>query len=73
MPSSSFIADLSYGDLGPHGATKRKTPHLDRMAREGMKLLSRAGLLGVARANAHGLLRRAGVRAGRLLPRHANV
>ena len=33
-----FIDDLGYGDIGPFGAVKQKTPHLDRMAREGMKL-----------------------------------
>ncbi|MFM7243455.1 MAG: sulfatase-like hydrolase/transferase, partial [Planctomycetaceae bacterium] len=33
-----FIDDLGYGDIGPFGATKQKTPNLDRMAREGMKL-----------------------------------
>lgn len=35
-----FIDDLGYGDIGPFGATKQKTPHLDRMASEGMKLTS---------------------------------
>ena len=35
-----FIDDLGYGDIGPFGALKQKTPHLDRMAREGMKLTS---------------------------------
>ena len=35
-----FIDDLGYGDIGPFGAVKQKTPHLDRMAREGMKLTS---------------------------------
>lgn len=29
--------DLGYGDLGSYGQTKIKTPHLDRMAREGMR------------------------------------
>ena len=33
-----FIDDMGYGDIGPYGATKQKTPNLDRMAREGMKL-----------------------------------
>ena len=32
-----FIDDLGYGDIGPFGAA-RKTPNLDRMAAEGMKL-----------------------------------
>jgi len=35
-----FIDDMGYGDIGPYGATKQKTPHLDRMAAEGMKLTS---------------------------------
>jgi len=35
-----FIDDLGYGDIGPFGATKQKTPQLDRMAAEGMRLTS---------------------------------
>ncbi|MEY4176802.1 MAG: hypothetical protein RLY70_376 [Planctomycetota bacterium] len=35
-----FIDDLGYADIGPFGATKQRTPRLDRMAREGMKLTS---------------------------------
>lgn len=35
-----FVDDLGYGDIGPFGATKQKTPRLDRMAAEGMKLTS---------------------------------
>lgn len=35
-----FMDDMGYGDLGCFGATKQKTPHLDRMAAEGMKLTS---------------------------------
>jgi arylsulfatase A-like enzyme len=35
-----FVDDLGYADIGPFGATLQKTPHLDRMAREGMKLTS---------------------------------
>jgi len=35
-----FIDDLGYADIGPFGAVKQKTPNLDRMAKEGMKLTS---------------------------------
>lgn len=35
-----FMDDLGYADIGPFGATKQRTPRLDRMAREGMKLTS---------------------------------
>jgi len=35
-----FIDDLGYGDIGPFGSTLNRTPHLDRMAAEGMKLTS---------------------------------
>ena len=32
-----FIDDMGYGDLGCFGSTKNRTPHIDRMAAEGMK------------------------------------
>ena len=35
-----FIDDMGYGDIGPFGSAKNRTPNLDRMAREGMKLTS---------------------------------
>lgn len=35
-----FIDDMGYGDIGPFGSTKNRTPNLDRMAAEGMKLTS---------------------------------
>jgi arylsulfatase A len=51
-----FCDDLGYGDIGAYGATRVRTPHLDRMAREGLTLTdfyaaanlctpSRAGLM----------------------------
>ena len=33
-----FCDDLGYADIGPFGSKKNKTPPLDRMAREGMRL-----------------------------------
>ena len=34
-----FIDDLGYADIGPFGAAKHRTPVLDRMAAEGMRLV----------------------------------
>jgi arylsulfatase A len=33
-----FIDDMGYGDIGPFGNQVNQTPHLDRMAEEGIKL-----------------------------------
>ncbi len=33
-----LVDDMGYGDIGPFGATDLETPHLDRMASEGVKL-----------------------------------
>src|SRR5262245_9628553 len=35
-----FIDDMGYGDIGPFGNTKVKTPQLDKFAAEGMKFTS---------------------------------
>ena len=32
-----FADDLGYGDLGCYGATKLKTPNIDRLAKEGRR------------------------------------
>jgi len=34
------IDDLGYADIGPFGSKLNRTPHLDRMAKEGRKLTS---------------------------------
>ena len=41
-PNIIFILadDMGYGDIGPFGSTKNRTPNLDRMAKDGMKLTS---------------------------------
>jgi arylsulfatase A len=35
-----YIDDMGYGDIGPFGSKLNRTPYLDRMAEEGMKLTS---------------------------------
>ncbi len=35
-----FCDDLGYGDIGCFGSTKHRTPHVDRMAREGVRFTS---------------------------------
>lgn len=35
-----FIDDMGYADIGPFGATKQKTPNLDKMAKDGVKMTS---------------------------------
>jgi arylsulfatase A len=35
-----FIDDMGYADIGPFGSTLNRTPNLDRMADEGMRLTS---------------------------------
>ena len=43
-PPPNFIVinidDLGYADIGPFGSTLNRTPHLDRMAKEGRRLTS---------------------------------
>jgi arylsulfatase A len=35
-----FMDDMGYADIGPFGATKQKTPNLDTLAKDGMKMTS---------------------------------
>ena len=37
MLFSFFIDDMGYGDIEPFGSTLSKTPHLNKMAKEGAK------------------------------------
>ncbi len=48
--------DLGYGDLGCYGATQTKTPHLDRLAREGMRFTDAHSPSGVCTPTRYGLL-----------------
>lgn len=42
-----FCDNLGYGDIGCFGSTRHKTPHLDQMAEEGLKLTSYYAASGV--------------------------
>src|SRR5690554_5394840 len=67
-PNIIFIMadDLGYGEIGPFGQKLIQTPHLDQMAKEGMKLTdfyansicapSRAGLI-TGKNSAHAVVR----------------
>ena len=51
-----FIDDLGYADIGPFGATRYATPHLDRMAAEGMRFTNFEVSSAVCSASRAGLL-----------------
>ena len=43
MPPNIIVINmdnLGYGDLGCYGSTRHRTPHIDRLAREGIRLTS---------------------------------
>src|SRR5689334_13433507 len=48
--------DMGYGDLGCYGATQTKTPHLDRLAREGMRFTDAHSPSAVCTPTRYGLL-----------------
>jgi len=48
--------DLGYGDLGSYGATKIKTPHLDRLAAEGMRFTDAHAAAGVCVPSRYALM-----------------
>ena len=48
--------DLGWGDVGCYGATKIKTPHIDRLAREGMKFTDAHTAASVCSPSRYGLM-----------------
>jgi arylsulfatase A-like enzyme len=67
-----YIDDMGYADIGPFGAKGYATPHLDRMAREGMKFTSFYSAQAVCSASRAALMtgcypNRVGI-AGALMP-----
>lgn len=51
-----YCDDLGYGDIGPFGSTRNRTPNLDRMAREGLRLTSFYSTSGVCTPSRASLL-----------------
>jgi arylsulfatase A-like enzyme len=69
-----FTDDQGYGDLGSYGATGFATPHLDQLAREGMRFTHHYSAQPVCSASRAGLLtgcypNRIGI-SGALFPHH---
>ena len=65
-----FADDLGYGDLGTFGNTKIRTPNLDRMAREGIKLTSFYAAPSCTPARAMLMTGRYPIRSGLIRPLH---
>ncbi len=51
-----FIDDMGYADIGPFGAKGYETPHLDRMAKQGMKFTDFVAATAVCSASRAALL-----------------
>ncbi|HET6558244.1 MAG TPA: sulfatase [Prolixibacteraceae bacterium] len=51
-----FVDDMGYGDLGSYGAIQYKTPHLDRMANQGVRFTSFYAVQAVCSASRAGIL-----------------
>lgn len=58
LPNIAVILadDLGYGDLGCYGATKIKTPHIDGLARDGMRFTDAHAPASVCSPSRYGLL-----------------
>lgn len=71
-----FVDDMGYGDLGCFGNEKIRTPSIDRMASEGLKLTSFYVASSICTPSRAALLtgcypRRVGLGAGVIFPRHS--
>ena len=51
-----FADDLGYGDLGCYGATKIKTPNIDRLAKEGRRFTDAHSSSAVCSPSRYGLM-----------------
>ena len=51
-----FADDLGYGDLGCSGATKLKTPNIDRLAKEGRRFTDAHAASAVCSPSRYGLM-----------------
>lgn len=51
-----FVDDMGYGDLAAYGATQYQTPHLDRLAKEGMRFTHFYAAQAICSASRAGLL-----------------
>ncbi len=51
-----FADDLGYGDLGCYGATKLKTPNIDKLAAEGRRFTDAHSASAVCTPSRYGLL-----------------
>ena len=51
-----FADDLGYGDLGCYGATKLKTPNLDKLAAEGRRFTDAHSASAVCSPSRYGLM-----------------
>ncbi|MEX0684780.1 MAG: sulfatase-like hydrolase/transferase [Balneolales bacterium] len=73
-----FTDDLGYGDIGANGATLIKTPNIDRMATEGVRLTQAFSSANVCTPSRAGLLTgrypiRTGLADGVLRPHTVNL
>ena len=62
--------DLGYGDLGPYGATKIRTPHCDRLAKEGRRFTDAHSPSAVCSPTRFGLITGTYPWRERRVPRH---